>query len=106
MKRATRHRKARRDVRRKSPHRLVCRHLLNGTGLGFYAVELSPEGPLVLACCKECAAVVDEERGWSERAEDFAGLQPVCPHCDEGLVRKHRQIDLTGAGPAARHHGS
>ncbi len=75
--------------------RLVCRHLLEETGLLYHAERPFPGEPLVLAWCLKCEAVVAGEGDWTERAVEFAGLQPVCTGCYQDRVRtRHTRVPL------------
>jgi hypothetical protein len=75
--------------------RLVCRHLLEETGLLYHAERPFPGEPFVLAWCLKCEAVLEEEGGWTERVLEFAGLQPVCSGCYKNVVRpKHVRVPL------------
>lgn len=42
------------------------------------------------AWCEACQAVIDEDRGWSDRASDFADWKLICGRCFTSIVNKHR----------------
>jgi hypothetical protein len=65
----------------------VCRHLVRGSGLGFY----TPIGPPVsddesdeqCAWCEACEQVRQRQRGWDDESEAFAGVTMICDACFE-----------------------
>jgi len=60
----------------------VCHHLVSGTGLGFFtAADDDPENPWPGAWCGACERILEEDRGWSERAREFAKVTLVCDRC-------------------------
>lgn len=71
----------------------VCRHLVSGKNLGFFAaVDTEDEFPD--AWCGDCERVRIAEGGdWNERSEAFAGAAMICSRCyvaakERNLVRK------------------
>jgi hypothetical protein len=65
----------------------VCRHLVHGSGLGFWH---SDNGPCPDAWCGECDAVMMRAGRWTARAERFAGITLVCNRCYANIRRRNR----------------
>ncbi len=70
---------------------IICWHLSEQSGLGFYASTAEVFAP-AQAWCEGCDVVLEEERGWSDRAEEFADLKLLCSACYEETLRRHRFI--------------
>jgi len=78
---------------------MICRHLREGSGLGFYRVEVLPEQEFYeTALCEECDQMFFEEGGCTMRLFDFADWKLYCRQCLEQVLRGHR---LLGAGRLA-----
>ncbi len=75
---------------------LVCKHLVNGEGLGF--IEPEPmhgpdeSAPDRSAWCDECNRVRNEHRGWNEVSIAFAGVTPICDICFEAVRKKNQRV--------------
>lgn len=70
---------------------LVCRHLTRGEKLGFFtAAEDDPENPWPGAWCGACEKLLEEDKGWSERAREFARVTLVCDKCYEVFRERNR----------------
>lgn len=65
----------------------VCRHLVHGSGLGFFH---SDNGPYPDAWCGECDALMMKTGHWTARAEKFAGITLVCHQCYGNIRRRNR----------------
>lgn len=64
----------------------VCRHLVSGSGLGFYTPNQAPSGEASgeqSAWCGACERVRRQQRGWSDASEAFAGITVICDGCFE-----------------------
>jgi hypothetical protein len=64
----------------------VCRHLVRGSGLGFFMpnrVVEPGEGDETCAWCGECEEVRLEQGGWNDVSEAFAGVTMICDLCFE-----------------------
>ncbi len=70
---------------------IICRHLSEQSGLGFYASTAEVFAP-AQAWCEGCDVVLAEERGWSDRAEEFADLKILCLVCYEEMLSQHMFI--------------
>ena len=71
------------------PYALICQHLLSGAGLDFVAAPNCGHGP-AQAWCLACDEVVQEERGWSERATAGAAWRLYCSTCYRETLAGHR----------------
>jgi hypothetical protein len=70
---------------------LICRHLREHSGLGFYANTAEKHAP-AQAWCAACDQVLDEERGWSDRADAFADWKLFCAVCYKETLTQHKFI--------------
>jgi hypothetical protein len=67
---------------------LICRHLREGDGLAYWAIEPEAEEP-AQAWCEACDAVLEQDRGWSDRADDLAEWKLYCAGCYEETLARH-----------------
>jgi hypothetical protein len=67
----------------------VCRHLVRGSGLGFFA----PEDPVddLQAWCGECERVRERRGGWDDESEGFARITLICDLCYEAARARNAQ---------------
>jgi hypothetical protein len=65
----------------------VCRHLVGGSGLGFFH---SDNGPYPDAWCGACDALMMQTGHWTAKAEKFAGIKIVCHRCYANIRRRNR----------------
>jgi hypothetical protein len=65
----------------------VCQHLQHGKGLGFFVPDAPPtqEEPWKMAWCNVCEKIREEEAGWNDRSEAFAGSLAICAGCFEEI---------------------
>ena len=75
-------------------HCLICRHLREQSGLDYYASTAEKYAP-GQAWCEACDQVLDEEQGWSDRADGFADWQLFCTLCYEETLTQHTFIAWT-----------
>ncbi|MBW3572860.1 MAG: DUF2199 domain-containing protein [Gemmatimonadetes bacterium] len=68
----------------------VCGHLLDGEDQGFHAAE-DPGNPRPDAWCDRCEAVRLREGGWSDTAEEFAGIALACGTCYDIIEANNRR---------------
>lgn len=69
----------------------VCRHVVDGSGLGFHQAE-DPGNPRPDAWCDACDALLREEGGeWTERAAEFAGVTLICAGCYDAAEERNRR---------------
>jgi len=65
----------------------VCKHLVRGSSLGFFEPNQEPVSPEdsddQAAWCGECERVRQEQRGWNDVSEAFAGVTMICDLCFE-----------------------
>ena len=79
--------------------RMICRHLRDGTGLGYYRVAVPPGVDFYeTGLCEECDRLFFEEGGWTMRLFDFADWKLFCRECFDRVVERHR---LLGVGQLA-----
>lgn len=67
---------------------LLCRHLREESGLGYWAIKPEPEEP-AHAWCEACDTVLDEEQGWSDRADEQADWKLYCAGCYQEALKRH-----------------
>ena len=72
----------------------VCRHLVSGSGLGFYTPNRSPaseeESDEQCAWCADCEQVRRRQGGWDDVSEAFAGVTLICDACFEASRLRNR----------------
>ncbi len=73
---------------------LICRHLREQSSLRFYANTAEKYAP-AQAWCEACDQVLDEERGWSDPADEFADWKLLCTACYEETLTRHEFIAWT-----------
>ena len=82
-----------------TPCCLICRHLGEGSGLGYFAIKPEAE-EAAQAWCAACDTVLEAERGWSDRADAQADWKLYCTGCwDEALARHQLRSWLRGTRP-------
>jgi hypothetical protein len=70
----------------------VCRHLVRGTGLGFYEpnTDLRRQPDERCARCEACERVRGGRGGWDDESEAFAGVTMICDACFEAARIRNR----------------
>jgi len=64
----------------------VCRHLLTGTGLGFFHADDEPSNPFPDAWCSHCENVRQANGGnWPEESQALTPIALVCGDCYEEI---------------------
>ncbi len=82
-----------------TPDCLVCKHLCDRRGLGYWAIKSDDTGP-DQAWCNDCDAVLEEDRGWSDRACAVADWQIYCTFCYDKTLKRHKLLGwLPGVRP-------
>jgi hypothetical protein len=82
-----------------TPFCLICRHLGEGSGLGYFAIKPEADEP-AQAWCEACDRVLEAERGWSDRADAAADWKVYCTSCyKEALARHQLRSWLRGTSP-------
>ena len=61
----------------------TCRHLAQGIACGYHGNRRTPEDPWPDAWCDACRQILEQEKGWNERSESFAGVSQLCHRCYE-----------------------
>jgi hypothetical protein len=65
----------------------VCRHLVQGSGLGFFTPD--DPGDDLEAWCGECDQVLERCGGWDDESEKFTGVTLVCDLCFAAARRRN-----------------
>jgi hypothetical protein len=65
----------------------VCRHLAQGTGLGFFVPDGA--GGDLQAWCGECERVRARCGGWDDESEGFAQIMLICDLCFEAARERN-----------------
>jgi hypothetical protein len=72
-----------------SPYGIICRHLRDENRLGYLAIRAEGDEP-AQAWCEACDTVLEEEQGWTDRADLQADWKLYCTVCYETTLRRHR----------------
>src|SRR2546423_11297000 len=70
----------------------VCQHLVRGSGRGFFTPNRPPteeESAEQAAWCSDCERVRQDERGWNDVSEGYAGVTMICAACFEAARRRN-----------------
>ena len=71
----------------------VCRHLVQGSELGFFEPDRAPasedESDEQSAWCGECENVRQEQGGWNDVSVAFADITVICDACFEASRRRN-----------------
>jgi hypothetical protein len=79
---------------------MICRHLREGTGLGFYRVQVPPgSNDYETGLCEQCDALFWEEDDWTDRLFDFADWKLYCRQCFEEVLAGHYLLGVGQLGP-------
>jgi len=80
---------------------ILCQHLQEGSKLGYWAIKPDAEHP-GQAWCEECDAVLEADRGWTDRGDALAGWKIYCGKCYSKTLKRHalRGWDVGGSPPA------
>jgi hypothetical protein len=74
---------------------VICRHLRDGSDLGYYRIEVPPGVDFYeTGLCEACDALLWEEDGWTDRLFDFADWKLFCRECFEGTLKRHRLLGV------------
>ena|SRR5438876_56185 len=68
---------------------LICQHLRQGSGLGYFPIKPEQEEP-AQAWCEACNRALEEEHGWSDRADAQADWAISCNICFEETLARHQ----------------
>ena len=66
----------------------LCRHLMGGSGLGFFYAD-EPGNPYPDAWCSACDDVLQRIGEWNTESEAFAGIHVVCSGCYTDAKRRN-----------------
>lgn len=82
-----------------SAYSIICTHLRERDGLGYFAIEAEETEP-AQAWCEACDVVFSQERGWTDRAEKYAGWKLYCAICYKNRLRSQTLISqVEGVAP-------
>jgi len=82
-----------------SPYCLLCTHLQEQDGLGYFAIPAEPTEP-AQAWCEACDHVLEAEQGWSDLADAQAGWKLYCTACYERRLDAHTLLSwVEGISP-------
>lgn len=71
----------------------TCRHLATGLACGYHGSWSAPEDdPWPDAWCDACFVILEEEQGWNERSEAFAGVTRLCSGCYEAARERNAKV--------------
>jgi hypothetical protein len=59
------------------------------SGLGYYAIKAEPQEP-AQAWCEACDGILEDERGWSDRADAAADWKLYCTGCCRDTLARHQ----------------
>jgi len=76
---------------------IICRHLCEAKGLGFWSIKPDATGP-AQAWCEECDGVLDEDRGWTDRGDALADWRLYCTKCYTKTLKRHRRRGWDSGG--------
>ena len=82
-----------------SSYCIICRHLREQNGLGYFAIqaELTEPGQ---AWCEECDQVFIQECGWNDLADNQADWTLYCARCYEIALESHELLSwIEGTSP-------
>jgi hypothetical protein len=71
----------------------VCRHLVQGRGVGFITPNQPPkddESGEEAAWCNECEKIRQRQGGWDDISEAFAGVTMICDACFEAARQRNQ----------------
>ena len=77
---------------------LICQHLRTGEGIGFWEIEAEDDEP-GQAWCELCDAALDQDQGWSDRAEALADWKLYCGCCYSEALERHQRLGWDSGGP-------
>ena len=64
---------------------IVCRHLLNGTRVGFFSDAPTPENPWPDAWCAQCDDYFKRVPDWEKEPDAYLRFGLVCHKCYETI---------------------
>ncbi len=82
-----------------SPYCIICEHLREQNGLGYFAIQAESTEP-AQAWCEACDLVLAQEQGWTDRADLQAGWKLHCTACYERRLSAHTLLSwVEGTSP-------
>ena len=76
-----------------SRYSVLCIHLRERDGLGYFAIQAQATEP-AQAWCEACDVVMSQERGWTDRADSYAGWKLYCSTCYKNRLRAQALISV------------
>ena len=78
---------------------MICRHLREVNGLGYYRVEVTPgRDDYETALCGSCDEMLWKEEGWTDRLYHFADWKLFCRGCFDETLKRHRLLGVGRLG--------
>jgi hypothetical protein len=78
---------------------MICRHLREGQGLGYWRVKVPPSSDdYETGMCEECDAFFWREQGWTDQLFEFAGWKLFCRKCYAEVLDRHRLVGIGKLG--------
>ena len=71
-----------------TPYCLICQHLRGGSGLWYFAIRAEAGEP-AQAWCESCDEILEQEQGWTDRADLQANWKLFCTACYETILGRH-----------------
>ncbi|MES2948921.1 MAG: hypothetical protein V4858_10315 [Pseudomonadota bacterium] len=82
-----------------SQYCIICRHLREKIGLEYFAIQAEPAEP-AQAWCAACDHVLEQERGWSDVADQHADWELYCSQCYAESLETHKLVSwVEGSSP-------
>ena len=74
---------------------MICQHLRDGSGLGFYRVQMPPDSDdYETGLCEQCDELLWQEDGWTDRLFDLAEWRLYCRRRFQGVLARHRLLGM------------
>ena len=67
---------------------IICQHLRDGRGLEFWEIKRDGEEP-AQAWCEACDAILNADRGWTDRGDAHADWKLYCTGCYRETLARH-----------------
>ena len=78
---------------------IVCKHLHEGRCLRYHKTRPFPVvfPSLWEAVCTDCNAILEREKGWTDRVEEVSKLSSVCTTSFRRMLKNHTRVRKTSA---------
>lgn len=68
---------------------IICQHLCAERGLQYYSQYVAADDYPAHSWCNHCDALLQEDEGWSDRGDEFAGWKLLCAGCHAQVLKGH-----------------